>query len=137
GPANRRQNVPARFSQQLTSNSVRCGAGTRPDVQQTVFSNTVSIFRGVFIPNSWEQSGNPTANAQISSSLRENTEMFPTKKNPPDVAAIIAASAMPAALPVFSTVKQFSAKHPAFPEGSVRRMIFDSEPRQSTKGEIP
>lgn len=38
--------------------------------------------------------------------------------------------------PVF-TVKQFSARNPAFPQAALRNLIFKAEPRYSTKGEIP
>ena len=35
------------------------------------------------------------------------------------------------------TVKQFSVRHPAFSEGSLRFQIFNAEPRKTSRGEIP
>lgn len=35
------------------------------------------------------------------------------------------------------TVKQFSERHPAFSEGSLRFQIFNAEPRKTSRGEIP
>jgi len=34
------------------------------------------------------------------------------------------------------TVKQFSQRHPAFSEGSLRFQIFNAEPRKTSRGEI-
>lgn len=34
------------------------------------------------------------------------------------------------------TVRQFSEKHPAFPQGSLRNLIFLAESRKTTKGTI-
>lgn len=34
------------------------------------------------------------------------------------------------------TVRQFSDKHPAFPQGSLRNLIFLAESRKSTKGAV-
>jgi hypothetical protein len=38
--------------------------------------------------------------------------------------------------PVLLTVKQFSEKHPAFTQGSLRFQIFNSSPRKSSLGVI-
>ena len=38
--------------------------------------------------------------------------------------------------PVFSTVRQFSDKYPAFPQGSIRNLIFHASSRQSSQGRI-
>jgi len=38
--------------------------------------------------------------------------------------------------PVFSTVRQFSEKHPAFPQGCLRSLIFHASPRHSSQGQI-
>lgn len=35
------------------------------------------------------------------------------------------------------TVRQFAEKNPAFTEGSLRWLIFNSTPRESTQGQIP
>lgn len=35
------------------------------------------------------------------------------------------------------TVRQFSAKHPAFPPAGLRHLIFLSEERESSKGKLP
>lgn len=35
------------------------------------------------------------------------------------------------------TVKQFSDKHPAFSQGSLRFQIFNASPRKTSLGEIP
>ena len=35
-----------------------------------------------------------------------------------------------------STVRQFAEKYPAFPQGSLRNLIFLAEPRKSSKGTI-
>ncbi len=35
-----------------------------------------------------------------------------------------------------STVRQFSEKHPAFPQGSLRNLIFLADSRKTTKGII-
>ncbi len=39
-------------------------------------------------------------------------------------------------LPTLLTVRQFSDKHPAFPQGSLRNLIFLSENRKTSKGTI-
>jgi len=39
--------------------------------------------------------------------------------------------------PTFSTVRQFSEKHPAFSQGSLRNLIHLSIERYSSKGKIP
>ena len=39
--------------------------------------------------------------------------------------------------PILLTVKQFSEKHQAFSEGSLRFQIFNAEPRKTSLGEIP
>lgn len=41
------------------------------------------------------------------------------------------------AAPVLNTVKQHAEKHPAFTQGSLRSLIFNSTPRKTSKGEIP
>lgn len=38
--------------------------------------------------------------------------------------------------PVLLTVRQFSEKHPAFPQGSLRNMIFHATPRHASRGRI-
>jgi len=38
---------------------------------------------------------------------------------------------------ILLTVRQFSEKNPAFSQGSVRNLIFNSKPRKSSKGSIP
>lgn len=38
--------------------------------------------------------------------------------------------------PVFLTVRQFSEKHRAFPQGSLRNLIFHASPRHSSQGGI-
>ncbi|MHB1174047.1 MAG: hypothetical protein ACYCZJ_02840 [Sulfuriferula sp.] len=38
--------------------------------------------------------------------------------------------------PVLLTVRQFSEAHPAFPQGSLRNLIFLAESRKTTKGTI-
>jgi hypothetical protein len=35
------------------------------------------------------------------------------------------------------TVRQFAARHPAFPESSLRWLIFQSKQRETSKGTIP
>ena len=35
------------------------------------------------------------------------------------------------------TVRQFSEKHPAFSQGSLRNLIFNSNTRKATNGDIP
>ena len=40
------------------------------------------------------------------------------------------------ALAVFLTVRQFAEKHPAFPQGSLRSLIFHASPRHSSQGRI-
>lgn len=37
----------------------------------------------------------------------------------------------------FLTISQFSKKHPAFSEASLRNLIFHSKPRSSSLGRIP
>lgn len=37
---------------------------------------------------------------------------------------------------VFLTVRQFAEKHPAFPQGSLRNLIFHASPRHSSQGRI-
>lgn len=37
----------------------------------------------------------------------------------------------------YLTVRQFSDKHPAWSQASLRNLIFYSQPRYSTKGTIP
>lgn len=39
-------------------------------------------------------------------------------------------------LPNLLSVRQFSEKHPAFPQGSLRNLIFLAESRKTSKGEI-
>lgn len=39
-------------------------------------------------------------------------------------------------LPVLLTVRQFADKHPAFPQGSLRNLIFLAESRNTSKGKI-
>lgn len=41
------------------------------------------------------------------------------------------------AIPHLYTVKQFSQRHPVFSEGALRSMIFQAQPRHSSKGSIP
>ncbi len=38
--------------------------------------------------------------------------------------------------PVFLTVRQFAEKHQAFPQGSLRNLIFHASPRHSSQGRI-
>ena len=38
--------------------------------------------------------------------------------------------------PTLLTVKQFSEKHQAFPQGSIRSLIFHANPRHSSQGQI-
>ena len=38
---------------------------------------------------------------------------------------------------VYLTVRQFSERHPAFTEPSVRNLIFKADPRESSLGRIP
>lgn len=38
--------------------------------------------------------------------------------------------------PTLLTVRQFSDKHPAFPQGSLRNLIFNAENRQTSKGMV-
>ena len=38
--------------------------------------------------------------------------------------------------PVLLTVRQFAEKHPAFPQGSLRSLIFNACPRHSTHDRI-
>ena len=38
---------------------------------------------------------------------------------------------------VLLTVRQFSRKHPSFPEGGLRYLIFHARPRRSTRGDLP
>ncbi len=40
-------------------------------------------------------------------------------------------------VPTLLSVKQFTAKHPAFSEGSLRWQIFLSKTRETTRGTIP
>ena len=40
-------------------------------------------------------------------------------------------------VPVLSTIRQFSEKHPAFSQGSLRNLIHFSTERYSSKGKIP
>lgn len=44
---------------------------------------------------------------------------------------------VPPPRPVYLTVEQFSAHHPAFTPPAMRNLIFKAESRQSSKGEIP
>jgi len=41
------------------------------------------------------------------------------------------------ATPVLSTVRQFSERHPCFTQGSIRQLIFASQPRKTSRGPIP
>ena len=41
------------------------------------------------------------------------------------------------AVPTLLTVRQFSEKHPAFSQGSLRGLIFQARPRYSSKAQIP
>lgn len=41
------------------------------------------------------------------------------------------------ATPTLETVRQFSDNHPAWSQAALRNLIFNSKPRQSSKGEIP
>ena len=41
-----------------------------------------------------------------------------------------------AVAPVLLTVRQFSEKHQAFPQGSIRSLIFHASPRHSSEGRI-
>ena len=38
--------------------------------------------------------------------------------------------------PTLRTVKTFSERYPEFPQGGLRHLIFESEPRESSKGRI-
>lgn len=38
---------------------------------------------------------------------------------------------------ILSTVRQFSEHHPAFTAGSLRSLIFQAEPRKTSRGDIP
>ena len=38
--------------------------------------------------------------------------------------------------PVLLTVRQFAEKHQAFPQGSIRSLIFHASPRHSSQGQI-
>ena len=38
--------------------------------------------------------------------------------------------------PTLLTVRQFSEKHQAFPQGSIRSLIFHASPRHSSEGRI-
>lgn len=40
-------------------------------------------------------------------------------------------------LPILLSVRQFSEKHPAFPQGSLRNLIFLAESRKTSRGIIP
>ena len=40
-------------------------------------------------------------------------------------------------VPTLRTVRQFSDKHPAFSQGSLRSLIFQSKPRETSRGKIP
>ena len=44
---------------------------------------------------------------------------------------------LPAHPPILLSVRQFSEKHPAFPQGSLRNLIFLAESRKTSKGMIP
>jgi len=37
---------------------------------------------------------------------------------------------------VLMTVQQFSEKHPSFPQGALRNLIFNASPRRSSTGRI-
>lgn len=39
--------------------------------------------------------------------------------------------------PILLTVRQFSEKHPAFTQGSIRQLIFASKPRKTSRGNLP
>jgi len=39
--------------------------------------------------------------------------------------------------PTLLTVRQFSDKHPAFSAGSIRQLIFASQPRKTSRGNLP
>jgi hypothetical protein len=43
---------------------------------------------------------------------------------------------LPPQIPTLLTVRQFSDKYPAFPQGSLRNLIFLSEDREISKGTI-
>jgi len=43
---------------------------------------------------------------------------------------------LPPQLPILLTVRQFSDKYPAFPQGSLRNLIFLAESRETSKGTI-
>ena len=43
---------------------------------------------------------------------------------------------LPLQVRALSTVRQFSEKYPAFPQGSLRNLIFLAESRKTSKGEI-
>ena len=53
-------------------------------------------------------------------------------------AASVPTSAVQAAYPtpILLTVAKFAERHPSFTEPSLRHLIFESKPRQSSKGEI-
>ncbi len=40
-------------------------------------------------------------------------------------------------VPTLRTVRQMSDIHPAFSQGSLRSMIFQSKPRETSRGKIP
>lgn len=39
--------------------------------------------------------------------------------------------------PTLLTVRQFSEKHPAFTQGAIRQLIFASNPRKTSRGNLP
>ncbi len=43
---------------------------------------------------------------------------------------------LPPQIPILLTVRQFSDKYPAFPQGSLRNLIFLAESRETSKGTI-
>ena len=45
-------------------------------------------------------------------------------------------SDLPPQIPILLTVRQFSDKYPAFPQGSLRNLIFLAESRETSKGTI-
>lgn len=41
------------------------------------------------------------------------------------------------AAPTLLTVRQFSERHPAFTQGAIRQLIFASQPRRTSRGNLP
>jgi hypothetical protein len=60
-----------------------------------------------------------------------------SQQKPDPTSALAAAFPVNQPRPVILTVKQFSARNPAWTPPALRNLIFKAKPRQSSKGEIP